>query len=334
MVGLEQTRASVSAGDLAAASGRAARAAASGRATTRTRRRRDDDDDDDDETRDSRARFESALRGESAPPPPPRPDDAGRGGRRALRRARVSRVSMKDGSITLVGGTPPAPRGDAPRAARAARAARTDRPRRRGCRSARTRRRRWRPRAARDERLAGAPLRATGPRVGQAHPLLRAARRRRGRGGGAIDGSTSTSAESVARARAPPPPQPRPLFRRARALTTDGRAPSRARHRLTESFSEAESRFFAAGALLFSAGARGERLFGAPHRESSALFSRIPAPLGGAFFAGGVIAPDSDDDAEPSLLSSTGSTVVLFGPRSRRPCTTYQLADEETEADD
>ena len=68
--------------------------------------------------------------------------------------------------------------------------------------------------------------------------------------------------------------------------------------------------------------------------ESSALFSRIPAPLGGAFFAGGVIAPDSDDDAEPSLLSSTGSTVVLFGPRSRRPCTTYQLADEETEADD
>ena len=119
-----------------------------------------------------------------------------------------------------------------------------------------------------------------------------------------------------------------------RALTTDGRAPSRARHRLTESFSEAESRFFAAGALLFSAGARGERLFGAPHRESSALFSRIPAPLGGAFFAGGVIAPDSDDDAEPSLLSSTGSTVVLFGPRSRRPCTTYQLADEETEADD
>ena len=105
-------------------------------------------------------------------------------------------------------------------------------------------------------------------------------------------------------------------------------------HRLTESFSQAETRFFAAGALLLSAGTRGERLFGAPHRESTALFSRIPAPLGGAFFAGGVIAPESDDDAEPSLLSATGSTILLFGPRSRRPCTTYQLAEEDTEAGD
>ena len=63
-----------------------------------------------------------------------------------------------------------------------------------------------------------------------------------------------------------------------------------------------------------------------------AILALLSPPVVRPVAAGGVIAPDSDDDAEPSLLSSTGSTILLFGPRSRRPCTAYQLAEEDTEA--
>ena len=165
MVGLEQTRASVSAGDLAAALEIARRRA------TALEARNDADggatDDDDDETRDSRARFESALRGESAPTPRPRSEDAVEGdGARFVVRA-VSRVSMKDGSITLVGGPPRAPRGDA--AAGSASGARSANgpPAPTRLPLSEDEAEEMASARRRDERLAGTPLASTGPRVGQ-----------------------------------------------------------------------------------------------------------------------------------------------------------------------